>query len=150
MKNIFPLISILFLFSCEWLFNPSGGGQKVAYTFGDTVWIGYQDVLVAEPNAFRLRFDKLISDHRCPLDMECFWEGNAEVQFHLQTDTTSADIKLDTYWGWQQDTSLNGYYIALLGLLPRPHTDSSYTAADYRARVVVFDQHLDCLGKEAE
>ena len=148
MNHVVLIVSVLFFTACAWQVNQAGEGREISYLYGDTVWVGYKDALTVPGDDFRLSFNKLINDGRCPLDLRCFWEGNAKIELRMKTANQTSDLHLDTYWGWQQDTSLNGYYIALLGLLPHPHTDSSYTAADYRARLVVYKHLLECLPKE--
>jgi hypothetical protein len=69
-----------------------------------------------------LRFDSILSDSRCPLNVNCVWEGNAAVQFTLSNAGSKHIIVLNTHGGtnFPKDTLISGYLLNLLEVLPYP------------------------------
>ena len=58
------------------------GGARIGEEFtlaeGDSIWI--------EKGMFLITLDGVIEDSRCPMDVECFWEGNAKVLVRVGED----------------------------------------------------------------
>ena len=84
-----------------------------------------------------VRFDTVVSDSRCPSDVQCFWEGNAEVQVTLtKTGSPSQTFVLNTALEPKKAT-YGVYEVELLGLAPTPISTSSIASGDYVATLVV-------------
>ena len=79
-----------------------------------------------------LWFDSLLSDNRCPANIECVWEGNAEVLLALVSDVIGQRFTLNTS-SRSGPTSFvfHDYCFSIDRLLPYPHLDSSYSVDDY-------------------
>ena len=132
-----PLLIAFIIFnicSDDGIFDP--GGDKTIM-LGDTVYVDYGKTLHNFKEQIWITFDSLYEDSRCPLDVVCVWEGNAKLGFTFRHENQKARIALNTYPGFNQDTTVFRYRISLTGVLPVPHSDSSYTADDYSAQIVV-------------
>lgn len=87
--------------------------------------------IITELNVM-LYFDSLLSDSRCPANVECVWEGNAEVSLVLLSDEVGERFTLNTSSQTGPTSFIfNGYNFSISRLNPRPHTDSSYNRDDY-------------------
>ena len=89
-----------------------------------------------------LRMDSVLNDSRCPSNVVCVWEGNAEVRFLLRVDSVQTDFTLNTHGSgrFNSDTLIGGYKIKLLSLSPYPEDPVSIEQVVYRSAVMVFDR----------
>jgi hypothetical protein len=53
--------------------------DRIALRLGEAVRVDGGD--------FTIAFDTVLEDSRCPLEVLCFWEGNAAVRLTLMDDT---------------------------------------------------------------
>lgn len=106
----------------------------------ETAGLSFGTTYCCPDNRFRLTFDSLYGDGRCPIGMYCIWEGNARVHFTLEDkkDGTSEFI-LNTFSGELTDTTIHGVRIELLNLEPYPAVDVDYKPSDYTAIVHISD-----------
>lgn len=83
----------------------------------------------------RIRFLGVATDSRCPVDVECVWEGDAEVVLETIQGTTGRSWVLHTAgspWGSRR-VELEGWELALVGLEPSPRSDRAIERERYRA-----------------
>jgi len=66
-----------------------------------------------------LRVDNL-NDSRCPIGVECYWEGTASVEFHLTTKNSQYDFTLDTHPNFTNDTIIENMKYQLIDVVPYP------------------------------
>lgn len=75
-------------------------------------------------------FDSLLTDSRCPQQMECVWSGTAliNVTFHEGGNSHAFTMSLRGYpdFGYPSDTLISGHQIAFADLLPYPGDGNSY------------------------
>lgn len=82
-------------------------------------------------------FDGVLSDSRCPIDVNCFWQGNAEVQVTLsKAGNPSSTVVLNTGVSPNTATYLN-YEVELTDLNPDPVSTSTINPNDYVATLIV-------------
>ncbi|HPG42045.1 MAG TPA: hypothetical protein PLP19_22000 [bacterium] len=132
-----PLLIAFLLFNLcndDGIINPLPENHLV---LGDTVTVNYGHTLMNMQEHIWLSFDSLLEDSRCPINVLCVWAGNARLGFSFGYLANHYKISLNTFTAFQTDTTLNHYRITLIDVLPVPHTDSSYTANDYKALLVV-------------
>ncbi len=82
MKYFYPaLLIILLAFTyCEDGINEA---EYKPFNLADTLTIHYNQVIYSSEENISLKFDELLSDGRCPIDVICVWEGDAEVKFKI-------------------------------------------------------------------
>ena len=82
-----------------------------------------------------VRVDSVVSDSRCPVDVQCVWAGNAAVWLLLRADTepgTTASVNTTVE---PRTASFSGRTITLVGLEPAPRQGQTIGQGDYRVRL---------------
>lgn len=79
-----------------------------------------------------IAFEKIIQDSRCPKDVTCIWEGDAEVGLALVLGTAIHRFTLHTNRGFAMDTTIKGKHIRMVSLEPYPVSTSEIKTEDYR------------------
>jgi len=70
-----------------------------------------------------LCFDSLLEESRCPRNARCIWQGFALVKFTFKESGQQHSVKLSTITMQgipSKDTTISGYTIRLLNVLPYP------------------------------
>jgi hypothetical protein len=102
-------------------------GQPFALAVGETAVL---------EDGLDVRFAWLVGDSRCPADVVCVWEGNAEVAIEVaMAGKDRASLRLNTNPGFATEATYLAYTVELIGLEPYPRTDSP-TDEPYRATLV--------------
>ena len=109
----------------------------MSFKLNDTLTLAFSDTLCNSDENIWVTFDSLMTDSRCPMNVVCFWEGNAQVLILFSDNEYIHKIKLNTYHGFVSETDVLSYNISLVDVLPYPHTDSLYVEEDYRVHIVV-------------
>lgn len=103
---------------------------------GDTVIIKYKEALQNEAEGISVLLDSVMNDSRCPIDVECIWAGNAEVQFLFKSALQQTKFNLNTTLS-PGDTTIDGYKIMLVALLPFPVSGHQILPDKYYAQISV-------------
>lgn len=98
-------------------------------------------VVTLDGGNLRVRFVRVASDSRCPVDVDCVWAGNAELLFEVGAR------------GWRKRTTLTlntnasperpgegrygRYTLKLSGLAPQPRSTRKIPAGRYTATLLV-------------
>lgn len=88
----------------------------------------------------RLCFDQLVSDSRCPHNMDCIWAGVGVAKFTFHKNNEFHTLTLATMNvtnQYSKDTTVAGYKIELLDLHPYPGTIANPQAEDRTAEVML-------------
>ena len=89
------------------------------------------------PDGTRMRFERVQSDSRCPMDAICVWGGDAIVTVTLNPSRGASETReLHTQPAGSQISYAN-YTIALKTLAPYPRSSEEIRAASYVATFVV-------------
>jgi hypothetical protein len=143
--NIFFRFIPLVIFSClmNQGCNSRAAGSKPASISGtefsgpDTIYVPYNQAVQIGETACYLRFDTLLRDSRCPEDVNCIWKGAWEIGMELLDRDKTYNLQLGTSLQNTLDTTLAGYTIHVLDLLPRPNTTVKHSKNDYRAVLLI-------------
>ena len=115
--------------------------QKLESTLllNDTVEMANFETKYNHEKNIVLRMDSVLGDSRCPSNVQCVWEGNAEVRFLFTVDSKGTDFVLNTHGGKQfnSDTVISGYRIKLLDLAPYPEDPVEILQVEYYSKVIV-------------
>jgi len=105
----------------------------------DTIEIANFETRYNYENNLSLRMDSVLSDSRCPSNVVCVWEGNAEVRFLFTVDSIQTDFILNTHGGSQfnSHTVISGYEIKLLELSPYPEDPGEILQVEYYSDVIL-------------
>ena len=112
---------------------------KSTLPLNDTIEIANFETLYNYENKLILRMDSVLNDSRCPSNVECVWEGNAEVRFLFTVDSIQTDFTLNTNGGMQfnSDTVISGYSIKLLDLSPYPEDPGEILQVEYYSKITI-------------
>lgn len=139
MKKILILFTVLFISCNENSSTTSNQILDEAFTinFGQRVSIPSENLLI--------KFNDLLSDSRCPINVICVWQGEAIIELlisHEDFIDIKANLRIEGYVDKSNTTSHKfidtlGYRFTLMQLDPYPHTDSLYQPQDYYALLKV-------------
>ncbi len=130
MKHVFVLVAALAVSSC--LDSPTGPDAVVDRPFD--LKAGAVSTL---PDGARLRFERVQSDSRCPMDALCVWAGDATIAVTLNPPKGATESReLHTQPTGSQISYAN-YTIKLTALAPYPRSGQEIPAAGYIATFVV-------------
>ncbi len=83
-----------------------------------------------------LKFVRVVQDSRCPIDVQCVWAGNGQIELDARADGQTTIFVLNTIDG-AKEFVVSPYRISLLELTPVPTSGGSIPPASYRAKLYV-------------
>ena len=89
------------------------------------------------PDGSRLRFERVQSDSRCPMDVMCVWAGDAIVSVTLKPEKGAAESREVHTQPDGSQISYANYTIKLTALTPYPRSNQEIPANGYIATFVV-------------
>jgi hypothetical protein len=100
----------------------SGCDKKEDVKISETIEIKSSETACISQNRLSLRVVN-VNDSRCPKGAECYWEGNAYIEFQLTTKNVEYSFTLDTHLGspFRNDTIIEGIKYQLRNVLPYPN-----------------------------
>jgi hypothetical protein len=130
--RLFAII-LMTIFCLSWMPAADGGdavpiGQEFVLKPGQTIAIKHTRI--------NIMFDAVLKDNRCPVDLNCVWAGNAEVQLGLghKSKQTSAIVNTGIN---DRDVKFRGYLVQLLKLNPQRQKGKAIAPSDYTATIQV-------------
>jgi hypothetical protein len=107
---------------------------------GEEFVLAHGQTAVLRGGELALRFVRVVKDSRCPEGVECFWEGDAEVEIEARSATGAGSTALLLHTaagaGRDQEAAVDGFRVRLTALAPNPRAGVP-TPATYRATLVV-------------
>jgi hypothetical protein len=91
----------------------------------------------ALPDGGRLRFERVQSDSRCPMDVFCVWAGDAAVAVTLHPPKGAAESRELHTQPTGSQLSYASYTITLTALAPYPQSSREIPPSAYIATFVV-------------
>jgi hypothetical protein len=144
MKSIYTIMKILpliFIMSCIQYSELPFPDQNFISVRNEPVVVHLnfkQEVII--DNKFKLRFEGVGADSRCPIDAICIWAGDGEVS----TDHSSQRFTVHT--GLEpREIVFDNYLIQLINLLPATRSDRRIIPEDYNIEIKISkpgDNHL--------
>ena len=83
-----------------------------------------------------LQMVSVVNDSRCPSDVECVWEGDAEVNLVFNSALGIHPIILHTNLA-SKDTTIGTFTISLIKLDPYPISTKVISQSEYKATIFV-------------
>ena len=113
-----------------------------SFNLNDTLELAIDKSAFNNDNQLTISIDSVLSDSRCPSDVVCIWEGNAEVRFLLNNDGKKMKFILNSHGGdnYPSDTTISGYNIKLVELHPYPVSTSKIANSEYVADLLIKKQ----------
>jgi len=129
-------LSVLFMSSC-------GGSNPTAprnVSLDEEFELAPSQIAVVGDTGLTLAFERVRSDSRCAVDVQCIWEGDAAVAVTAAQpshDTAALELHTTTSGGGQREARYGDFLITLTALAPQPHTQKPIQSGDYRATLRV-------------
>ena len=133
---------ICFLFSSAYGRSGSAGSIHIDERTDQAILerefkIKYGQELPVQGQDLKVKFAALLSDSRCPANVQCVWEGDAEIQLVVRLATTlKGKIRLHTSQRFTQAKKYRQYVIRLIALEPSPRTGEA-KPNDYTATLLI-------------
>lgn len=90
-----------------------------------------------DAGALRIKFIRVVSDSRCPSDVDCVWAGNAQIEIEVRVSGTTDTVALNTFQG-AREAAAGAYRIQFLLLRPAPLSTDPIEQDEYRATFKVI------------
>ncbi len=130
MKNLFTYIIIAALCSCA-----ANNATVKSAPVNDAAFSlkVHETKTISGSGDMYIRFDSVLSDSRCPKNVQCVWQGVATAQLLIGNKTEQQSFNLSTaaVQKYIKDTIVMGYRIEVANLLPYPDKDIPFTNQDY-------------------
>lgn len=114
---------------------------KPAGKLGDTLTLAYHQEAAIDPTDLKVAFKSLVADSRCPQNVECFWQGAADVEMRFAFGAQEIVDTMHVYGlGFPPDpdsTYAFGYKVYLLDVLPYPADVTPVPQENYAVKVLV-------------
>ena len=120
--------------------DPSVGA--LAREAGDTVSLELGESARFEVEDVEVTFHRLVADSRCPADVTCVWEGDAEVRVLVVTDDHSENLSLHTTLE-PRSVAVGSLSLELLEVLPHPVSDPRANPAIPRILIRLIERPDD-------
>ncbi len=114
--------------------------KKDNNTLYRTTEIKYGESKVYADYNLTINLDSVLSDSRCPQNVNCIWAGNAEVRFIYSKDDKTVKFVLNTLTSFRTDTLIYGYRIKLVDLTPYPEVGVTTEQIKYKAELKVIKE----------
>lgn len=96
--------------------------------------VGQTAVFGQEP--VRLAFESVAEDSRCPVGVQCVWQGNARIRLHLSDGSGARLLELNSGVDPRSAAEL-GYRVELIAVEPAPEANRPLTQDRYRVTLRV-------------
>ncbi|MFL6337309.1 MAG: hypothetical protein ACJ754_28755 [Pyrinomonadaceae bacterium] len=98
-------------------------------------------VVTLDGGRLRIRFARVESDSRCPVDVTCVWAGNAELLFEVGARSWKGKTTLKPNTNASPERpgefKYDRYTLKLVGLSPRPRSNQKIKPGQYTATLLV-------------
>ena len=83
--------------------------------------------------------DSVLADSRCPVNAVCIWEGITIARFKVSTANSNQRITLALrkFSSYNKDTTLAGFKIEFINLVPHGEANKPFNYSDYIAEIKV-------------
>ena len=108
-----------------------------------TVFLKYNQKAIVN-SELTIHFEGVAGDSRCPMDANCVWAGDGEINLNLSKENESKDISLHT----TLDPKLYdfaGYRIELKTLNPYPKSTEIIKQEDYNVELMIRHSESDTI-----
>lgn len=135
--KILKTLPLVFIISCT-QYSELPFPEQNSITVRDepvVVHLNFKQEVVID-DKFKLRFEGVGADSRCPIDVRCFWEGDGEVFLNVSTDNFSQRYTVHTTLE-PREIVIENYLIQLINLLPATRSDRRIKPEEYNVDIRV-------------
>lgn len=120
--TLLPLLLALLLNACEFNENDIELGKEFQLKLGKTYEFMDCELTLTD-----------IKDSRCPLNVNCVWEGEASLTFKLEKEDSDSSFTISTQD--KIDYTFSNYALKVLEVAPHPSSTDEIDKEDYRISV---------------
>lgn len=102
----------------------------------ETFTLGVGKQKTAKKSRLKIKFLEVTEDSRCPIGVDCIWEGNAKVKVQITGSHRSQIFEFNTNLGPKGDI-FDGWAITIDKLTPYPQANKPIDPKLYRAKFVI-------------
>lgn len=135
--GLLVLVVLTSAVGCATASGESGGTAAQSRALGDPVTLKPGERAVFEADRLHVRFDKVVSDSRCPKGAQCVWAGEAVVRLTVTLPDKSnktVDVKASVT---ESAATVGAFRLSISDLQPAPTTEGPVRDSDYRVTLVV-------------
>jgi hypothetical protein len=108
---------------------------------GEPFELGVGKSVLIVDTGVRVGFDRVTQDSRCPLRVDCIWEGNATGLVWAETSPRDRSFfELNTHPDFRSEAPFSGLVVRLLDVSPYPEHPVIIDPNDYVVTMVVVRQ----------
>lgn len=128
-----PLFGALLLSSCAPVAGAAAPQGAAAVALGEPFTLAAGGTARVGSARVGVTFEAVVTDSRCPVDVQCIRAGEAIVRVAVAAPGQAAEtVEIQTTPSRNQ-AAVAGYLLTLTRLLPEPNTKERHTPSDYRA-----------------
>jgi hypothetical protein len=127
-----PLVVIVAAVACA---SGSTASDVAEITAGEPFRLGVGEAARQPAEDLTVRFVAVAGDSRCPTGVQCFWEGDAEVELKVTRGEEESSVSLHTHGGkdYPRQAQALGCILSLEDLEPHPKAGVQIAPEDYVA-----------------
>jgi hypothetical protein len=114
-----------------------GSASAVTVPLGREFTLRVGQSAVVDGTGLRLVLAKVTQDSRCPVDVQCVWEGDAAVSVEIDDRSAPTSYELHTSGRYPREVTHGAYRVTLVRLDPAPRSSAPVSPSDYLATLSV-------------
>lgn len=87
---------------------------------------------------YRITFNRVTDDSRCPLDVQCVWAGDARIELTVSRNSVPADTRSISLASPNDEVTIGDRRIRFVSLAPSPRQSEPPASRAYVAQLMVL------------
>ncbi len=134
---LLSLLCAVVALGCVTASGESGGMAGQSPVLGNPVTLKPGERATFQADRLQVRFDRVVSDSRCPKTAQCVWAGEAVIRLSVTLpDKTTKPVDVKTSLT-DAATTVGAFQISVNDLMPLPTVEGPVREADYRVTLIV-------------
>jgi len=105
---------------------------------GDSFNLRYGEHTTLARENLTLTFVQVLEESRCPVGVQCIWEGNARIGVKVEKPASRpVTLELNTSRRYDTEAAYQGYKVQLLQLVPHPAHGGTPQPTEYCAELKI-------------
>ncbi len=87
---------------------------------------------------YRITFNRVTEDSRCPVDVQCVWAGDAKIELMISRGSAPGDSRIISITPPNSEATVGAVKIRFVSLAPTPRQSEPPASRAYVARLMVL------------
>ena len=87
---------------------------------------------------YRIKFNRVTEDSRCPVDVQCVWAGDAKIELTVARNSAPDDTRVISLTPPNSEATVGNVKIRFVSLAPTPRQSEPPASRPYVARLMVL------------